>query len=428
MISTLRMPQMGETMEEGRLVAWLVEPGQPFKRGDVLLEVETDKTLVEFPALGDGTLVERLVELGTMVVVGAPIARIDVGEGPDWTADGNAPEPEPEAAPMAAPEPTPELSTPLVASAASQSDALNKKVRATPLARRIAQQQGIDLSRVKGTGRRSRIERRDVLAAAEHASESLPSGLHTGHGLAWLEKGDAAGVPILFVHGFAADHSAWAGLQSNMARSGSRTVAVDLPSHGEATLDARDVDDLAPPLSALAENRLGWVSMHIVAHSMGAIAAVALARARPVTSLTLIAPVGVGRRINTAFLDTLAQPRSLNQVKTALKQLTAGPNGLSEAAIEGIFQNLAQGRVVPLARSLAGASGQAVDLRADIAALAEEIPVSIILGHRDQIVDWSEALDVSPLIAVHHFAEAGHMPHWEALSEVQAIIERKVRS
>ena len=69
MTGILKMPRMGETMDEGKLVAWLVEPGVAFKRGDPILEVETDKTVVEFPALGDGTLVESLVEIGEMVDV-----------------------------------------------------------------------------------------------------------------------------------------------------------------------------------------------------------------------------------------------------------------------------------------------------------------------------------------------------------------------
>ena len=63
MSGILKMPRMGETMDEGKLVAWLVQPGKAFKRGEPILEVETDKTIVEFPALGDGTLVESLVEI-----------------------------------------------------------------------------------------------------------------------------------------------------------------------------------------------------------------------------------------------------------------------------------------------------------------------------------------------------------------------------
>lgn len=77
----LKMPRMGETMEEGRLTAWLVEPGQPFKRGDPILEVETDKTLVEYPALGNGILMKSLVDIGDRVNVGLPIAEIDMSDG-----------------------------------------------------------------------------------------------------------------------------------------------------------------------------------------------------------------------------------------------------------------------------------------------------------------------------------------------------------
>jgi len=430
MSGLLKMPRMGETMEEGTLAAWLVEPGQPFKRGDAILEVETDKTVVEFPALGDGSLIEALVELGQMVSVGTPIARIDIGDGPDWTDDGSA---------NATADVEGELTTetednvparvvesPGLASPGAEGNTR----RATPLARRLAAQSGLDIAELQGSGRRGRIERHDVEAAQVmeiKARGGMPSSadLQTGHGLAWLEKGPADGAPIMFIHGFAADHTAWAGLQSHMARAGCRTLAVDLPSHGATALDAHDVDDLHPPLSQVVQ-QVGSQPVHLVAHSMGALAAVKFAQAHPVASLTLIAPAGIGRRINTGFLDALATPKSVDHVRSTLKRLTSGPNGLSEGAINGIFQQLKQGRAAALAQSLAGASGQAVDIRADLAALAEDVPVTLILGHRDQILDWSEALDVSPLLSVHHFPDVGHMPHWEAPTDVQMILERRI--
>ena len=159
---------------------------------------------------------------------------------------------------------------------------------------------------------------------------------------------------------------------------------------------------------------------------MGAIAALRLAQTRPAASLTLIAPAGVGRRIDGIFLDALARPKNADHVKSTLKRLTAGPNGLSDAAIQSLFDHLNQGRVSALAEALAGASGQAVDIRARLAALAADIPVSLLLGHRDRILDWSEALDISPLIGVHHFPDAGHMPQWEATPDVLTILQRKI--
>ena len=65
-------------MEEGRIVAWLKQPGDGFKRGEILLEVETDKTVVEVPALQDGVMVEHLAAEADMIPVDAPIARIEV--------------------------------------------------------------------------------------------------------------------------------------------------------------------------------------------------------------------------------------------------------------------------------------------------------------------------------------------------------------
>ena len=417
MTSILKMPRLGETMEQGRLVAWLVEPGQMFKRGDALLEVETDKTVVEFPALGAGALMESLVELGAMVDVGAPIAKIDIGNGPDWTDDGNDKKA------------GPEESEPDSASAPARDIAPDRPLgqtggmpRATPLARRLAKRNAVNIAELTGSGRRGRVERRDVEAIL---SGPAP-GLQTGHGLAWLEKGDETGVPVLFVHGFAADHTAWAGLQSHMARVGSRTLAVDLPSHGAATLEALDIDDLHPPLQTVARERLGRAPIHLVAHSMGAMAALRLAQTRPAASLTLIAPAGVGRRIDGIFLDALARPKNADHVKSILKRLTAGPNGLSDEAIQSLYERLNQGRVSALAEALAGASGQAVDIRLPLAALAADIPVSLLLGHRDRILDWSEALDISPLIGVYHFPDAGHMPQWEATPDVLAILQRKI--
>ncbi|MFK8082056.1 MAG: alpha/beta fold hydrolase [Granulosicoccus sp.] len=428
MSRVLKMPRMGETMDEGKLLAWLVKPGQPFKRGDAILEVETDKTIVEYPALGDGTLVESLVEIGEMVEVGMPIAKIDVGEGLDWIdSDSDSENSRKEVAAELDQAALEKVTVSDVDTAPEDAATMVKphgeKLRATPLARRIAKQTNIDLAGVVGTGRRGRIERRDV----ETASQVTESGyLQTGHGIAWSEKGVGSGAHVLFIHGFAADHSAWSGLQSQLARSGLRTVAVDLPSHGAATQDARDISELVQPVITLVEEKMDGQAVHIVAHSMGALVAVALSQAVPTASVTLIAPAGVGRTINTHFINALVNPHDVASVARVLTRLTHGPNGLSDTAHEAIFHMLAKGRIAGIANSLAGASGQAVDVRKELAQIAQEIPVSLLLGHRDQIIDWSEAVDVSPLVSVHHFPDAGHMPHWEALSQVQAILERKV--
>lgn len=410
-IATLTMPRMGETMDEGRLVAWLVKPGEAFRRGQEILEVETDKTIVEFPALGDGRVVETLVEIGETVPVGTPIARIDLGDGADWTEGGVSGD--------AAPEPEPEIAAQTGAggSGAAQPAADRGPIRATPAARRSAARRGLDLDALTGSGRRGRIERRDVEAAATTSKD-----IRLVAGVACLEKGPATGIPVVLLHGFGADHMAWGGLQSRLSAAGRRMVSVDLPGHGATTLEASSAADLHAPVDR-AMTGLGLGPAHLVAHSMGAIAAVALARMREVKSLTLIAPAGLGHGIDAHFLRGLAQAESPGEISHLLGRVTDAPHGLSSAMLADIHKDLSRRRLTALAEALIGGSGQAVSIRAELAGLAERMPVHLILGHRDRILDWREALDVSPRIATHHLPRAGHSPHWESLADVAAIIK-----
>ena len=71
----LTLPRLGETMESGRVVGWLKQPGENFLRGETIVEIETDKTVVELPALRDGLLIEVLAAEGSDIDVGAPLCR-----------------------------------------------------------------------------------------------------------------------------------------------------------------------------------------------------------------------------------------------------------------------------------------------------------------------------------------------------------------
>jgi pyruvate dehydrogenase E2 component (dihydrolipoamide acetyltransferase) len=421
MSSILKMPRLGETMQEGTLVAWMVEPGKPFARGDALLEVETDKTVVEFPALGDGILLEMLAHSGQTIAVGDPIARIDTGDGPDWTGGGEEEEtasPAPSSGPASDPASDPGTTAEPSPLPAPSAPVAGGAVRATPLARRMARARGLSLASLSGTGRRGRIERRDVEAAAATGALDLPRIA----GLACKLEGPQHGTPVLLLHGFAADHAAWAAVQAQLARAGRRTLAPDLPGHGASLPEAASTDALHGPVAACLAEALPGSTPHVIAHSMGAIAAVRLAQQVPVASLTLIAPAGLGQHVDGAFLRGLAHATSAGEAAHLLRRITDAPQVLSAALQDQIFATLARRRLVALADALAGPSGQAVDIRGDLAALAARMPVRLILGHRDRIFDWREALDVSPRIAVHHLPRAGHTPQWEALAEVTALL------
>ena len=163
----LKMPALSPTMEEGTLAKWLVKEGDTVSSGDILAEIETDKATMEFEAVDEGTIAKILVAEGTDgVKVGAPIA-ILAGEGEDVSAAPapakaeapKAPKKEPEAAkaPEKAPVETPPA--PAVAMAPAKS---GDRIKASPLARRLAEAQGIDLSGITGSGPGGRIVRADL--------------------------------------------------------------------------------------------------------------------------------------------------------------------------------------------------------------------------------------------------------------------------
>ncbi len=152
-MGVIRLPRLGETMEEARVVLWLKGPGDAFARGDVLLEVETDKTVVEVPALEAGTLARQLVAPGETVALGQPIAETD---GAEASKDGPV-----DAAPEApAPEPVPEW-----VGARTRASGSEDVVAASPRARRLSREAGLDLGTLRGTGRNGWVSGGDVLAA-----------------------------------------------------------------------------------------------------------------------------------------------------------------------------------------------------------------------------------------------------------------------
>jgi pyruvate dehydrogenase E2 component (dihydrolipoamide acetyltransferase) len=145
---SLKMPALSPTMEEGTLAKWLVKEGDSVSAGDLLAEIETDKATMEFEAIDDGVVAKILVAEGTEnVKVGTEIAII-AGEGEDAAAAA-APAPKAEPAPAAAP-------------AAPAND---DRVKASPSAKKLAADSGVDLAAIAGTGPGGRIVREDVEAA-----------------------------------------------------------------------------------------------------------------------------------------------------------------------------------------------------------------------------------------------------------------------
>ena len=162
------MPALSPTMETGTLAKWTVAVGDAVRSGDVIAEIETDKATMEVEAVDDGILASIMVAEGSEgVAVGTPIGRLaEDGESPDDVAAAPASTapvaPELAAAPVE--EPTQPTPAPVPAPAAVSSAPANR-IFASPLARRIAADRGVDLASLSGSGPHGRILRRDVEAA-----------------------------------------------------------------------------------------------------------------------------------------------------------------------------------------------------------------------------------------------------------------------
>ncbi len=194
MISEVVMPQMGADMTEGTIIRWIKNEGDPVERGEIIAEIETDKANVEIEAFESGTFRKVLAQEGATVDVGTPIAVIAAPEDDISQYTGSTAAPPPAAAaespPAKAPavaESTAEPKAEPPATQGSQPGAprptqpgsalrTNGRVRASPVARKLATERGIDLSTLQGTGPDGRIVRRDV-EAAKSASGAAPGTL-----------------------------------------------------------------------------------------------------------------------------------------------------------------------------------------------------------------------------------------------------------
>ncbi|MFN2487524.1 MAG: biotin/lipoyl-containing protein, partial [Acidimicrobiia bacterium] len=201
MPTTVTMPQLGETVTEGTILRWAKNVGDPIATDEILVEISTDKVDTEVPSPAQGVVIELLVGEGETVAVGTALAVIgEAGEAPG--ADGQAPAEAPAAEAPPAEAPPPEAPTPEPAPApveeapkqeapaevqtpsrevsakvepsppVASDDAPNRGVL-SPVVRKLARDQGIDLGTLTGSGEGGRITRRDVEAAI--ASQDQPA-------------------------------------------------------------------------------------------------------------------------------------------------------------------------------------------------------------------------------------------------------------
>jgi 2-oxoglutarate dehydrogenase E2 component (dihydrolipoamide succinyltransferase) len=178
MATDIVMPQMGESIVEGTITKWLKKPGDKIQRDEPLFEISTDKVDAEIPAPASGVLQEIKVTEGTTVQVNTVVGTIaSDGEGAAVKAapeKKSAPAPAPAAKAQASPPPAPAPSAPKAAPPApSARHEEEDHARSSPLVRKIARENNVDLSQVEGTGLGGRITKQDILAFIESGASAL---------------------------------------------------------------------------------------------------------------------------------------------------------------------------------------------------------------------------------------------------------------
>lgn len=184
----IEMPKLSDTMTEGTLIKWHKKVGDSVEIGDILAEVETDKATMEMEAFDEGTITEILVNEGDKATIGGILAILD-GDSSDAPATDTSAK-TPEAAPAASAEPAAPAEKSAPAPAAQSG---GERIKASPLARKIAADKGVDLSTIEGSGPAGRIVRADVEGSSS-GSPTKSSAATAASGLAAAAKARVAGA------------------------------------------------------------------------------------------------------------------------------------------------------------------------------------------------------------------------------------------
>jgi pimeloyl-ACP methyl ester carboxylesterase len=432
------LPRVDMDMAQGRISRWYVEEGAKVAKGQAIFEIETDKAAMEVEAPASGVIRGLSASLDVPLPVGSVIAWIDA-EG-----ETGAPAASPVAAPgeaqgpvnrvghagRAAASAVPDREATVVAFAGT---APRTPLRATPLARRLARESGVDLISVPGSGPKGRVQAADIEKArceAKCAAEGQAARAKHPRGplhCEWLRRGE--GEPLVLLHGFGGDLNAWR-LFLASARPGSPVLGIDLPGHGgSAARRITSFDGMVADVAATLRAECGR-PVHLAGHSLGGAVATALASREgfEARSLFLVAPAGLGPQISGAFLSGFLRARTKASLAPWIAQLTHDPAALGSSFVEASLRQRAgaQKALDEVASILFPDGTQAFSIRSAFERLT--IPVKIVFGAEDRIIPAHHAFGLPGQVAVHAFPGLGHMPHLEAPRVVARLLNELMRS
>ena len=436
MATEVILPRVDMDMTEGKIAFWYVKNGDIVTKGQTLFDIETDKATMEVDAPAAGVIDSINGAIGVTMPVGQVVAWIRA-PGEALAAPASEPHlpPGDEVANSVVALVESAVATP--AASAPPSDAkpraesvalpssTTELFRATPLARSLARERGVDLRNVTGSGPRGRIFADDVPDTSSAVLETAAAQLH----LHWWQRGSTA--PVLLLHGFGADHASWRPLVQQLPVN-QPVVGIDLPNHGKSPLQSVESMDALARAVLDRMDQDGIAACHLLGHSLGGGVALAISEAQPkrVLSLTLLAPAGLGQEINGEFIDGLTSADSEATLKDTLSRLFHDPAALTASFVATAFKQLqAPGRpaaLVEMARHLMPDGAQVGSLRAVLD--KSDVPTKVIWGTKDQIIPHSHSAGLPGNVALHLLPDVGHLPQIEATALLGRLLVQQVRA
>ena len=429
------MPKVDMDMTHGTFATWHVAEGARVAQGAPLFDIETEKAAMEVEAPVAGRLHHVAAQPGDRIAVGTAIAWL-YAEGEEIGPPPGGPEPKLEIAvaqkPAVAALPARDHASPARLPPEPAIPAGPAAVRATPAARAAARAAGLGLEDIPGTGPLGRVQRDDVVGLRDFGTPAkrVVAGAWTPEsGALHVTRRPGTGMPILLIHGFAADSQSWAPLERAFGE-GPRLIRIDLPGHGRSPRRrVASFQALARMLVETVDEVLGAADrVHLVGHSLGGALALAISDVRPrkVASLTMIAPAGLGPEIDAEVLGGIARASRVESLAPWLRRLTSAPQPISDHDAPAAFRT----RPGPDARSFQVDLGdvlfpdgvQSFDLRPALRRL--ELPAQIIWGRDDHILPLRQAISAGGEVGLFLIEAAGHIPQVERPDRVARIVLR----
>jgi pyruvate dehydrogenase E2 component (dihydrolipoamide acetyltransferase) len=231
---------------------------------------------------------------------------------------------------------------------------------------------------------------------------------------------------VLMVHGFGGRLEDWSGNQAVLAAGGRTVAAIDLPGHGESSVDlgSGSLDELASVVTAYMDV-MGIRRAHLVGHSMGAALSLALADHDPsrVRSLTLVGPAGIGQKINADFVRGLIMARRREEIEPLMQQLYADPARVPDERVQQMVGYKQRPGVVEALTKIASNRYAGTPSGRQLRDVAGSVPTLVIWGVADAVIPPPAPGEfVREGVLVRVLPQSGHMVQAEAADEVNRLI------